>query len=459
MPSIWKDLRITLRLALPIAIGQSTHVVLQITDALMIGHLGGEHLAASAFGGSLFSVFMVFGMGFSGCIATLVSQNRGAGRPHLVFESYRHGLILCLIVGIFSFICLAALIPVLPLFGQDPVVIDLAGPYLFCLALSCVPMAIQNASRQFSEGLGIVIVPMLIAVAGVLVNIAANYLLIYGAFGFPRLELLGAGIATLLVRTLMAISLVVLLWKLSVYRPFVPLKLRWRSWRKSVSLECLRIGLPSGTYGLFEIGAFTSVTIFVGWFGVASLAAHQIVLNMATFTYVITLSLGFAATIRVGYFFGQKDKEGVRRVGTGVIGFAFVFMAATGLLFFFFRKELPGLYISDPEVIRVASSLIVVAALFQIFDGLQSVCLGILRGMGDVQLPMLLCFVAYWVIGIPISMVIAFPFGQEALGFWMGLAIGLAIIACVLVYRFFQLSRDSEKLAGHRPIVKPRSPD
>lgn len=434
-------LRSVLLLAVPIGIGQLTQVVLQITDALMIGRLGAEALAASAFASSLFAVFMVFGMGFSAAISTLVSQNRGAHRVRLIFESYRHGFILCLFVGVFSCLCLFSIIPVLPLFGQEEGVVNLAGPYLFCLAISCIPMAVQNASRQFSEGLGLVVVPMLVAIAGVLLNIALNYALIYGAFGFPRLELLGAGLSTLLTRLLMAGSLLALVFRLKAYKVFLPPKLRWRPWRMDLSRECIRIGLPSGTYGLFEIGAFTSVTIFVGWFGAASLAAHQIVLNMATFTYVVTLSLGFAATIRVGFFYGEEDFVSLQKIGRVVILFGAVFMSMTAILFFCFRHELPALYIADPEVLKVASQLIVVAAVFQVFDGLQAVSLGILRGMGDVQLPMLLCFVAYWVIGLPISMIIAFPLGYEALGFWMGLAIGLGVIAAVLVYRFFFLSR------------------
>lgn len=420
-------------------VAQTTQVILQITDALMIGRLGAVDLAASAFASSLFALFMVFSMSFTASIATLVAQARGARRHYLIFENFKHGAILSLIVGVLSFAILSAFVPALDLFGQPAAVAEAATPYLFCLALSCLPMALQNAIRQFSEGLGNVKTPMLVALFGVVLNVALNFLLIYGLYGFPRLELLGAGVATLISRSTMAGMMLWILFRSPFFRVYLPK--RWsRSWRRKLALRNLQIGLPTASYSLFEIGAFSSVTIFVGWFGATALAAHQIVLNMATLTYVITLSLGYAATIRVGFAFGQKDFEACRRIGVGVGCFAFCFMSLSALVLFLLREQLPSWYISDSEVIALGAKLIVIAAVFQIFDGLQSVTTGVLRGYGDVQVPMLLCFVAYWVLGLPLGLFVGFSMGLEAVGLWIGLALGLGVMALVLSARFLRLS-------------------
>jgi len=437
------ELSKTLRLAIPIAIGQLTQVVIQITDALMIGRLGKIELAASAFAFSFVAIFMVFNLGFTGCISTLVAQDRGAGRPRLLYESFRHGLWLSFGFGVFGFILLVSIIPVLGSFGQDGAVVEATRPYLFMLAISCIPMSLQNGFRQFSEGLGYVKIPMAIAIAGVGLNILFNFFLIFGFAGFPRLELLGAGISTLIARIFMAGILGFVVYRLALYRQHRRVSGRYR-WRPSVALRCLRIGLPTGCLGLFEIGAFSCVTILVGWFGAASLAAHQVVLNMVTFTYVVTLSFGFAANIRVGRAYGERDIKTCRRIGHSTISFAVAFMSVSALLLWFFRRDLPSLYIEDVEVIRIGAQLIIVAAVFQIFDGLQAVTLGVLRGMGDVQVPMVLAFVAYWVLGLPVGIFFGFILGLEAPGVWIGLGVGLGVIATILCRRFYQSTRISE---------------
>ena len=294
--------------------------------------------------------------------------------------------------------------------------------------------------RQFAEGLERTRMAMVIVIGSNLLNIALNYVLIFGKHGFPALGLNGAGWATLISRVVMAICMMLYVYygkKFTAYRKGFSIG----NYSKPVISKMLHIGLPAGSQFIFEAGAFGFSALMMGWLGTTALAAHQIAINLATISYMTTSGLAAAATIRVGNFLGKRDKENLQRSAFTMIWMAVALMTAWALLFIFGRYFLPALYIDDVEVIELTAGLLIIAAFFQLSDGTQVVCAGALRGLQDVKVPSILIFVAYWVIALPLGYLLAFPLGLGANGIWIGLSIGLTLTASAMVLRFWSLSQ------------------
>lgn len=423
-------------LVLPIIISQLGQVILQITDSVMIGGLGAVSLAASAFASSLFSIFLVLGLAGSTSISTRVAQSHGADRPEDCGEYLRHGIWLGIFFALLFASGLHFLSYRLDWFDQDPGVVAEASVYLRTISWSFLPLAIYQAFRQFCEGLSRPIYPMLIMLGGVFLNIILNWVWIYGNFGFPSLGIKGAGLATLWTRILMLFALVLVVIPSELYQKFKPQNLFSLKFKFIKYKRLLQLGVPSGLQGLFEVGAFASGTIMMGWLGAKSLAAHQIALNLASVTFIIVLSFAFAANIRVGFYFGKRDFVRARQEGLFIILCGACLMGLFAHLIFGFRFILPSFYIKDAEVILIASKLLVIAAIFQVFDGTQAVAIGALRGASDVLGPTLIAFLSYWAIGLPLAYLIGIYLGVGAIGIWAGLAIGLAVAALLLTLRF-----------------------
>jgi MATE family multidrug resistance protein len=294
--------------------------------------------------------------------------------------------------------------------------------------------------RQFAEGLSSTRVAMIIVIGSNLLNIVLNYVLIFGRLGFPALGLNGAGWATLISRCVMGFSMMMYVYYGKKFRAY-KFGFKFGSYSRPLISKMLHIGIPAGSQFIFEAGAFGFSAIMMGWLGTTALAAHQIAINLATISYMTTSGMGAAATIRVGNFLGLRDKENMRASAFTMISMATVIMAAWALLFIFGRYFLPSLYIEDMEVIQLTSSLLIIAAFFQLSDGIQVVTAGALRGLQDVKIPSLLIFVAYWVIALPLGYVFAFPLGMQANGIWIGLFIGLTLTAGAMVVRFNRLSK------------------
>ncbi|MDB5264305.1 MAG: multidrug transporter, partial [Adhaeribacter sp.] len=307
------------------------------------------------------------------------------------------------------------------------------------LCFSMVPLMVFQGFKQFAEGLSLTKQAMYISVFANLLNIAGNYMLIYGKWGAPPLGLEGAAISTFVSRVIMALMMgayVLYAGRLKIYR------LRWR--RKFVSvrymLRILKLGLPISLQMALEVGAFSFSAIMMGWLGAKALAAHQIAISIAALTYMMASGIAAAATIRVGNLFGSGRLRDMQIAGYSSMLMVIGFMSSAGLLLVLLNNFIPQLYVNDPEVIKIAGSLIIIAALFQISDGVQVVGLGALRGLEDVKVPSMISLLAYWVVALPIGYLLGFTGGFGALGIWTGLLLGLSVAAILLFFRFRKLS-------------------
>lgn len=415
-------------------------VMTGVADSVMVGWTGALPLAASSFANIFFSIPLFFGIGVSYAITPLVAQAAGAKDANKIIDTLKNGSIINFITGLALVVLILAIEPFMHFMGQPPDVVTLAIPYLTIVGVSIIPTMIFQTYRQFAEGLGKTRMAMVIVIGSNLLNVALNYILIFGKLGFPALGLNGAGWATLISRVVMAASMMAYVYfgsRFIQYRHGFSIG----NYSRKLINTMLHIGLPAGSQFIFEAGAFGLSAIMMGWIGTTALAAHQIAINLATISYMTTSGLASAATIRVGTFLGQKDITNLRSSAFTMIGMALVLMAAWALLFILGRYWLPSLYIDEGEVIQLTSGLLIIAAFFQLSDGTQVVCAGALRGLQDVKVPSILIFVAYWIIALPIGYTLAFPLDMGPSGIWLGLLLGLTLTASAMVVRFHRLSK------------------
>ena len=429
-----------LLLALPVMVAQLGQISVSVADTIMVGRLGATPLAAVGYSNSMQAVFVLFGIGVSFGLTPLVAAADGENDQARSWYVLRHGRVVCLMAGLLLALLGLGLVPFMPYMDQPPSVVALSQPYFLVLAASWLPLMGFQAYRQFTEGLSYTRQAMQIAVSGNLLNVALNWVLIYGKLGLPELGLMGAGYATLISRVFMALAM----WG------YVQFHGRFASYRNAEQhspitkrgiLEILRIGLPSGVQYIFEVSAFTATAVMMGWLGVFTQAAHQIVINVSAITYLMASGLASATSIRVGNQLGRRDYTTLRLVGWVGNRIATVFMIFWALIFILFQDQIPLLYTDDPNVIPIAASLLVVSAIFQLPDGIQVVSLGALRGMRDVKLPTYITLMAYWVLGIPSGYILGFVFDLGPTGVWTGLIVGLSVAAILLAFRFHRLSR------------------
>ena len=434
-----KEFKKNLTIALPVMLGQLGHVLVGLADNIMVGKLGAAPLAAVSLGNSLVFIALSIGVGFSFAITPLIAEADGASNIEKGRSYFQHGIIMCLTTGVALFLALWLAKPVLFYLNQPDEVVQLAMPYLDIVAFSMIPLMVFQGFKQFGDGLSQTKYAMYATIGANVVNVLFNYLLIYGIWIFPRLELEGAALGTLISRFFMLFFLYYILRskkKFATY--FVWAK---KSLQKKVFKRLFNLGLPTALQMLFEVGVFTGSVFLAGTLGTDPQAANQVALNLASMTFMIAVGLGVTATIRVGNQKGKKAFKELRRIALSTFLLVFLIEAVFAVGFIVLKDWLPTFYIDNSQVIYLASQLLIIAALFQLSDGLQVVILGALRGLQDVKIPTLFCFIAYWVIGFPIC----FFLGKEdvlgSMGIWIGLLVGLSASAVMLYFRFNYLSK------------------
>ena len=432
--SIATHLRQNLKLALPVMGSNLGHVLMGVCDNVMVGHIDAVSLAAAGLATVAFNVLLLFGIGVSYAITPLVAEASGKNDNDRIVDTLRHGLTINLINACFLVIIVLLAKDLLYHINQPPEVVAKALPYLDILMFSLIPVLIYQSFRQFAEGMSNTRIALVIVLGSNVINIGLNWILIYGHLGFPAYGLIGAGWATLISRIIMAAGI----WIYLSHHP------KFRAFRKAylpglysgrMAKKLLNLGIPSGFQFIFEVAAFDFSLVMMGWLGTTELAAHQIAINLATLSYMVTSGLAAAATIRVGYYSGKNDPANLRRAVYTILSLGLMLMLFFGSVFIAGRSILPTLYVHDATVITIAMDLLLIAGLFQLSDGAQVICIAALRGLQDVRIPSVLIFIAYWVLALPLGYWLTFEMGWGAEGIWIGLLVGLTLTAMAMFHR------------------------
>ena len=428
-------------LAYPVMLSQLGHVMMGVTDSIMVGHIGAEPLAAASLANVAFNVILLFGIGVSYAITPLVASAQGEHNNENISNTLKHGMAINFVNSLILVLIVYFGKNILFHIDQPAEVVKLSIPYLDIITFSIIPTLLFQTFRQFTEGLSLTRIAMFVVIGSNFLNIGLNYIFIYGHAGFPAMGLVGAGYGTLISRIAMALAIGIYIYYTPAFKDFRS-GFSIGNYSRKLFKKMLNIGVPAGVQFIFEVAAFDFSAVMMGWLGAKTLAAHQIAINLATISYMTTTGLAAAATIRVSNELGKKDFRTLRTVGFTLLGLALVIMAGWGLLFIVGRNFLPALYIEDVEVLTIAAPLIVIAGFFQLADGTQVVCIGALRGLQDVKTPSIFIFIAYWVIGLPLGYWLGFKMGYGANGIWMGLLIGLTLTAIAMFVRFHRLSKN-----------------
>ena len=428
----------TLKLAVPLALTQLGQIAMMTTDLAWIGRLGAEAVAAAALGQTVSFMGFVIGMGLVSAVAPLTAQAFGADNPDRLRRALCVGLWAALFVGIPITLLQLCGETILLWLGQSAPSAKLAGRYLDGMAWAALPGLWTIAIRGFMGSVNRPAPGLWIMIAAIPANAVLAYALIYGAFGLPRLDLLGAGFATSLVSWAMCIASVIVAHRVkpfAAYRVFRDLfRIDWRLMR-----ELAAIGLPmSGSFAL-EYGVFGSAALLMGLISTAALTAHQIALNAAAVLFMVPFGISMAATVRVGQAVGRDDPASARRAGFVALALGASFMTVMTLIVLIVRYDIAHLFMGAGgagEAVELTAMLLLVGATFFIADGIQTVAAGALRGMSDTRVPMLFSAIGYWVIGFSASCLLGFTAGFGAVGVWVGLSVGTAVYAVLLVARF-----------------------
>ncbi len=440
-PISWaRELRETLALASPLIVAQLAQMALFTTDAIMMGWLGPKYLGAGMLTLSFLHPFFLFGVGVLSAVAPMVAQAKGAGDAGSVRRSVRQGFWVALLVTALLTPIIWHVRPMFELLGQSAEISLLAQSYARAAVWLFFPALAFIVVRTLLASHGDTSVILVITIIGIAVNAALNYALIFGHWGFPRLELMGSGIATAFVNTLMFVMLLGYALMRPAYKRY---ELFTRLWKPDWSRfrKILMIGTPVGFMMMAEVGLFSVGALFMGWLGTDELAAHAVALQYAAISFMVPLGLSHATTVRVGLAHGRGSAEGIRKAGWVSIGIGTGFMAMTGILFWVIPEALVGLFLHpmpehNPRPFALAVTYLSIAALFQLADGAQVVSAAVLRGLSDTAKPMMLAILGYWGIGLPIAYVCAFVLDMRGTGIWAGLAGGLTAVALTLVARF-----------------------
>ena len=425
-----------LSLSFPIMISQLGHITVGVFDSLMIGKVSVSQLAAVSLATSIFSFILLFCIGLSYGITPLISSS-DKGKKYvssILYNGMLVNVISCILLV--SFVILTK--HLLSYLGQDEEVLFHTYSYLDIICISLIPLILFQTFKQFIEGLGFTKPSMYISVISNVINIVLNAVLIFGLFGFPRLEIIGAAYATLISRVIMFLLILIYCLNDRRFSKYI-LKTKFLVNLNHIK-DIFRIGFASGLQYIFEVGAFSVATVMTGSIGAIHLAAHQIALNLASISYMIASGIGSASMISLSYYDGKRNFEDMRRSGFASFLLVFILMIVSALVFIIFRNYLPVLYVDDSSVINIPSTLLIIAGLFQISDGIQAVGLGILRGIRDIKKPTVVTFISYWIISIPLSYFLGIEYGYGVYGIWIGLSIGLTLAAIFHVTRFNYLT-------------------
>ncbi len=420
------------RLALPMVAVQLGQMLMGVVDTVMVGRVSAEAIAAIGLGNLYFWAAAIFGLGVLLALDPVVAQAVGARDTVGIARGVQRGLVLALALSLLPTALLLPAQPVLGLLRQPTAVADIAGAYARIAAAGIVPFYAYSALRQSLQAMRQLTPIVGAMVAANLANVGLNYVLIFGKLGFPAMGAVGAAWATSICRWLMLGFLVASAWR--TLRPqLVPFRRDAFAW--APLRRMLAIGAPSGGQYQLEYGVFAVVGVLMGWLGTVELAGHQVALNLASLTFMVPLGVSAAAAVLVGHAVGSDDPAEARRAAAAALTCGVGFMATSAIVMLAVPDLLARAYTTDSAVAAMAASLIPIAGVFQVFDGMQVVSIGILRGTADTHTPMLVNVIGYWLVGLPISAVLGFGTRAGPRGLWWGLTAGLILVALVLAWR------------------------
>ncbi len=444
-----KEFSYNLRLAYPIILGMLGHTIVGIVDNVMVGKLGPTELAAVSLANSFVFIAMSLGIGFSTAITPLAAEADGEKNIEKGRSVFHHGLYLCTVLGFSLFVLVFFAKQLITFMGQPDHVVELSKPYLDIVAFSLIPLIMFQGYKQFADGMSETKYAMWATILGNVVNVVLNYLFIYGIWIFPKLGIVGAAVGTIASRFVMLGFMHYKMQRKAKFHPFFE-GFSLKEIKKEMNLKIIRLGGPSSMQMFFEVGLFTGAVWLSGTIGVANQAANQIALSLASFTFMFAMGLSVAATIRVGNQKGLGDFRKMKIVAYSIFFLAVLLEIGFALIFVLFHEQMPKIFVNmdsltdltaNTEVVSIATQLLLVAAVFQISDGIQVVVLGALRGLQDAKVPMYITFVAYWIVGFPVSIYLGLYTNLKAVGIWIGLLSGLTTAALFLYIRFNRLTK------------------
>jgi MATE family multidrug resistance protein len=444
-----KEFSYNIKLAYPVILGMLGHTLIGIVDNYMVGNLGSTELAAVSLGNSFIFLALAIGMGFSTAITPLIAEADAEKNDKKIRTTFHHGLLLCTILGVSLFILTVLSKQLMYFMDQPQAVVELAAPYIDWVAFSLIPVVIYQGYKQFADGLSLTKYSMYAIILANVVHVVFNYVLIYGFWIFPKLGVIGAALGTVISRIMMVVFMHYLMKHNAIMKQYFK-NFTFKEIKKSILKKIIDLGIPSAMQMLFEVTLFTAAIWLSGTLGKNSQAANQIALILASSTFMVAMGMSVTAMIRVSHSRGMNDYKNLIIVARSIFLLAVILEAFFAFIFVVFHNYLPHLFLnmSDPaqaidnkEIILVTSKLLLIAAIFQISDGIQVVVLGALRGLQDVKIPMYITFVAYWVIGFPISFYLGKYTDLKAVGVWIGLLAGLTAAALFLYIRFARLTK------------------
>ncbi|NBL64536.1 MATE family efflux transporter [Flavobacterium sp. NST-5] len=444
-----REFRYNLQLAYPIILGMLGHTLIGIVDNVMVGKLGSAELAAVSLGNSFMFVAISLGIGFSTALTPIIAQSDSEGNSENIKKTFHHGLFLCTILGLMLFSIIVAAKPLMYFMGQPEEVIVLAKPYIDWVGFSMIPVVAYQGYKQFADGLSMTKYSMYAIIMANVVHVILNYLLIYGIWIFPKLGIIGAAVGTVISRIMMVVFMHVILSRKEKLKQYFE-GFSFKNLEKATSKKIIALGLPSALQMFFEVALFTAAIWLSGSLGKTSQAANQIALSLASATFMFAMGLSVTAMIRVSNQKGLRDFNKLLVVARSIFLLVIIIETIFGIAFVIFHQYLPHFFLNmnnpelaadNLEVIKIAAKLLLVAAIFQISDGIQVAVLGALRGLQDVKIPMYITFAAYWIVGFPISFYLGKYTSLQATGIWIGLLAGLTVAAIFLYIRFNYLTK------------------
>ncbi len=433
-----------LTLALPIIAGQLGQVLMGFFDTVQIGGLGHEYIAASGFANGIYWMTILAGMGILFAVSPLVSEAFGEGKGHKSIGVLISSLVVSAVLTVLFTGIIWVIAGNLAVFKHSETDTVLGGKFLHLVNYSTGFIFFFMAAKQFLDGMGRTKIGMLITLGGLVLNFFLNWILIYGRFGLPQMGIEGAAIANGISRVVMTVSILCYIWRDEQVRELRREFIKYADASLSYVKPILIIGIPAGLQFFWEVAAFNAGQIMSGWISTSAEAAHMISIGLASITFMVATGISASGTIMIGYAYGAKDKEGIRLAGNTAFILTVVIELIFAAFFFACHTVLPKLYTDNVEVVSIASSMLLFAAVFQISDGLQATAAGALRGMQDVKFPAVIAFVSYWLIMIPACYLLAFNFGLGLKGIWIGFIIGLTVAAVLQMVRFRMVLKKTE---------------
>ena len=444
-----KEFSYNLRLAYPVILGMVGHTLIGIVDNIMVGKIGSTELAAVSLGNSMIFIAMSLGIGFSTAITPIVAEGDAEKNDTKIRSTFHHGLFLCTILGLVLFTIIMFAKPIMELLKQPADVIVLAKPYLGWVAFSLIPLVMYQGYKQFADGMSLTKYSMYAMVMANVLHVGINYVLIYGIWFFPKMGIIGAALGTVISRIFLVMFMHIMLSRRDDLKRFFK-GFSFNEIKKATIKKIISIGFPSAMQMLFEVVLFTASIWLCGNIGKTSQAANQIALSLASMTFMFAMGLSVTSMVRVSNQRGLMDYKKLIVVARSIFLLAIILETVFAIFFIVFHDYLPNIFLNmentgqildNEEVIAIASKLLLIAAVFQISDGIQVVVLGALRGLQDVKVPMYITFVAYWIIGFPISYYLGEHTELKAQGVWVGLLAGLTAAAICLYVRFHYLTK------------------